>query len=699
MLPFLREELILYPGPTTSKGAPGWLLHDPGRNIFFQIDWLTFEFLSRWHLNDPKTILTAIEHETTIQPEESDLIAVIRFLNDNELIQRHDSEGSSWYWQQAKTRHISWWYWLLHHYLFFRIPLWRPDDWLKRALPWVKVFYAKPFFISTLFALFIGLIEVSRQWDVFVAVLMDVFSWWGMIKYMITLVFVKLLHELGHALTAKRYDCRVPAIGVAFLVMFPMAYTDVNDIWKLSDRRQRLAVGVAGLLVELAMAAWATLAWTILPNGHLRDIAFLLATTTWISTLLINTSPFMRFDGYFLLMDWLEMPNLHSRVFSMACWWLRERIFGLGIEPPEFLPRGRYVGLLLFAFIIMLYRFIIFGSIAAMVYYWFPKPLGPLLAAIEIGWFILLPIWLELKSWRNLRSMILRSNRTWLTLGIIGLLLMAMIIPWDRRVQSQGLLRTAQNLLVVAPEQARITSLPVVSGEFVDRNGTLIVLDSPLLGYKQHAATMRTANLRWQAATAGVDSKLRAQNFVLKREINKAEAELVGIQDDQNRYRPFAPFSGNFYWVDPDLRVGDWVGKNNILGMLANTSRWVVETYLPETDLNRIHVGDMGWFYSKTPDVVHLKIRVDNINHDATRTLLDGILSSTRGGEVPAREIAHSIIPEMSLYRVTLAITENYAPVIPQVLSGQVVLFGTSKAFMKEFIQAAMGLFVREAGF
>mgnify|MGYP003334714572 CR=1 FL=1 len=92
------------------------------------------------------------------------------------------------------------------------------------------------------------------------ASLVDTFSWEGFASYGLALTAVKVLHELGHAYTCKRYGCRVPAMGLAFLVMWPMAYTDTNESWRLKDNRQRLAVSAAGILTELVVAAWATAA-------------------------------------------------------------------------------------------------------------------------------------------------------------------------------------------------------------------------------------------------------------------------------------------------------------------------------------------------------------------------------------------------------------------------------------------------------
>jgi putative peptide zinc metalloprotease protein len=699
MLPALREELALFPGPPAGNGSPTWSLQDPVRNLFFQIDWLTFEILSRWHLKNPEKILAAIEQETTIEADEEDLRGIVRFLAENELVQRHDAGGSAWFHDQVQKRRTGIGRWLLHHYLFFRLPLWRPDAWLERALPWVMPLLGRAFVVLTLLALIGGLIEVSRQWAKFTSTLLDTFSLQGMVGYFVTLVCIKFVHELGHAFTAKRHGCRVPTMGVAFLVMFPMAYTDVNEVWKLKDKRQRLAVGSAGIVTELAIAAWATLAWALLPDGFLRGAAFLLATTTWVSTLVINASPFLRFDGYFLLMDWLDMPNLHQRAFELGKWRLRRLLFALPETIPEYLPTPRYRLVLLFCYLTWLYRCVVFGGIAVLVYYFFPKPLGPFLAAVEIAWFIVLPAWREVKDWRFSLPAILRSRRTWLTLGIIASILLVGSLPWDQRVRSQGLLGPAELYPVVAPSGARIEQLPVADGQLVAKGEVLLVLEAPELAFEHQVASARATKLRWQAAAAGVDPELRKDQRVIEAAREKVAAELQSVQGQQARYRPTAPFSGRLFLSQPDILRGDWVAKNEQLAVLVNTSRWAIETYLPEAELNRIRLGDYGRFYSETPHVAQLPVRVERIDRDATRTLPEGMLASSGGGEILVRQSGGQPVPETALYRVTLSLSEEYAPEVLQILRGQVVLYGNPKAYLEEFARSAMALFVREAGF
>lgn len=733
MLPVLREELALYPGPPASDGAPTWSLHDPVRNLFFRIDWLSFEILSRWHLGEPNAILDAIADETPIEPQEEDFANLARFLVDSELIQRQDAKSTAWLHEQLQKRRPKISQWLLHHYLFFRIPLWHPNAWLERTGPYVEFFFSAGFRWLTFMVLALGLMQVSRQWDVFKASLLDIFSWQGLVSYFVALVFVKFFHELGHAFTAKRYGCRVPTMGVAFLVLFPMAYTDVNEVWKLTDRHQRLKVGAAGILTELTIAAWSTLLWAMLPAGLVKDGVFLLASTTWISTLIINASPFLRFDGYFLLMDWLDMANLHQRAFAMGRWKLRELLFGLKAEPPEYFQPRRHWGLILFAYGVWLYRLLVFGGIAIMVYILFPKPLGPFLAAIEIIWFILRPVSMELKVWWTLafppkaqapmmteqgqqaaldsnapaltqastpaQTSIFRLAGTWRTLGVLALILVILFIPWDVRLRSQGLLRPAEIYPLVSPGGARLLAIEQSDDVAVDAKTPLMSLDVPDLDHEQAALRVRAANLSWQAEAVGVNPELRKEKQVIEASRQKVATELQGVVGNRGRYQPKAPFAGRFYLSNPDLAPDIWVEKNEQLGVVTDNSHWVVETYLPESQLDRLKVGDKAVFFSETPDIARLDLQVERIDRDATRILTDGILASTRGGAILVRETKGGPVPETAVYRVRLSVPDSYRPESPRQLRGQVVFYGKPKAYTEEFTRAALALIMREAGF
>lgn len=399
-LPRLREELDLLPGPTLPDGQPSWTMHDPIRNSFFRIDWPTLEILQRWDMDDPERISEDVNRHTTLSLTSADVEDVAKFLVQHQLVQARFAGGPRKMAEQLAHIEGTPLKWLLHHYLFFRFPLVKPDAWLTRWLPVARFFGARSFAVVTLLALVMGLTQVLRRWDVFSASLVDTFNLEGLLSYSVALFCVKLLHELGHAFTAKHFGCRVPTMGVAFLVMWPVAYTDTNETWRLTNRFQRLRVASAGIITELVVAAWATLAWALLPEGGLQSAAFVLATTSWVATLAINASPFMRFDGYFILMDALDMPNLHGRSFALARWKLREWLFDLDEVPPEHFSPSTQAALIAFAWATWLYRLVLFLGIAGLVYVFFFKLLGVILFAVEIVWFVLWPIRAELRVWQ-----------------------------------------------------------------------------------------------------------------------------------------------------------------------------------------------------------------------------------------------------------------------------------------------------------
>lgn len=711
-LPPLREELALYPGPALSDGQPSWTLHDPVRNKFFRIDWLSFEILSRWHLAGLPEIVAALMRDTALQAEAADVEALAMFLIENQLTQPMAGSAADMARRVQRMRG-TWISWLLHHYLFFRIPLLRPDAWLQRRAALVAPLYTRGFALLTLAALALGLMLASRDWTRFSATLMDSFSWQGIVGYGLALTAVKALHEFGHAFTARRFGCRVPAMGVAFLVMFPVAYTDTNDVWKLPQRNRRLAVAGAGVLTELAVAAWATLAWALLPEGLPKSIAFMLATTTWIATLAINSSPFMRFDGYFLLSDWLEMPNLHGRAFALARWHMRECLFAQGLEPPEYFPRRMTVGLILFAYATWIYRLVLFLGIAALVYHFFIKAVGIFLFIVEIGWFVLMPFWQEIRQWPKVllgadfsgsgwraARIVLAGNRRARFSALLALAaLLLLVVPWPTRLTASGMLKPVDAYGVYAPAGAQATSLPFADGATVKAGQTMLELASPELQLRWRRAQAKLQQMRWQADNTGVDSAQRQNIQVSQQELSTAEAELAAVQSELALYAPRAPFDGVLRNIDPELRPGVWVAAHERLATLVQPGAWQVETYLDEDAVRRVKVGDGAFFYADGGSGPRLPLRIKAIEADATRQLVNGELSSQAGGSVVTREKRGQLVPERAVYRVTLDSEAPPPGYSAQSWRGNVVIRGDWEAPALGFLRAALVLIWRELGF
>jgi putative peptide zinc metalloprotease protein len=698
-LPPLREEVALHPGPTAPDGQPTWTLQDPVRNLYFRIDWQTFAILGHWALDDPDAICAAVAAETTLRPDPLDVEAVADFLAKNELLQARHANSARLLAQRHDAIRGTWSRRLLHNYLFFRIPLVNPDAWLDRWAPRVAWLYSAAFVRLTLAALAVGLVLVYRHWAQFSTTLVDTLSWQGLVSYGVAIAVVKLVHELGHAFTAKRFGCKVPAMGVAFLVMWPVAYTDTNEVWKIADARKRLAVAASGVATETVIAIWATLAWALLPDGVPRSIAFVLATVSWFATLAINASPFLRFDGYFIVSDLLDMPNLHARAFALARWDLRERLFDLGEPVPEHFSRKRTLGLILFAWATWLYRLIVFVGIAVLVYHFFIKLAGIFLFLVEVVWFIARPVWTEAKVWHGLWPVLRDKPRARRSAAIAAAVTLLFIIPWPTRLGASGLLRPPETFVVYAPGGAQVVGLPLAEGAQVPAGAPLVLMASPDLTLRWQTATARAAQLRQQAGTAGVDP-LQQQNLqVLQQSLVAAQAELANVEAEAAKYVPVAPFAGRLYDIDPELKPGVWVHRQERLMALVKPGAWQVETYLDDDAVRRVKAGDGARFFADGLEGPSLPLVVTAVDEDATRVLPTGMLATAYGGSVLTREKDRSLVPERAVYRVTLEAQAEPGRLEGHSWRGHVVIRGSWEAPGLAYLRSALALVWREAGF
>ena len=188
---------------------------------------------------------------TTAKTSEDDLRRLLQFLDDNDLIVDTSPEAARKLAKKKARGRQHWLMWLLKNYLFMRVPLLRPDRYLTVLLPLARPFFSRGFVLASLMAALIGLALAVRQWEAFVHTFLYFLSWEGAVYYAMALFLAKVLHELGHAFAAKLNGCRVPTMGVAFLILWPVLYTDVTDAWRLKSRRERLRIGAAGIGVEL----------------------------------------------------------------------------------------------------------------------------------------------------------------------------------------------------------------------------------------------------------------------------------------------------------------------------------------------------------------------------------------------------------------------------------------------------------------
>jgi putative peptide zinc metalloprotease protein len=698
-LPPLREEIGVSRGPAALDGSPTWTLHDPVVNRFYRLGWPEFEIISRWNGATADAIVARVNAETTLRIEPDEVEELRRFLLAYDLLHAPTAQMTAHLLDKAKRQRHGWARWLLHNYLFVRIPLVRPDRFLSATYPYVANLFSRRVALMILAIGLIGLYLVARQWDVFLDTFVDMFTVAGAAAFFVTLGCLKVVHELGHAYTAKRFGCRVPTMGLALLVMVPVLYTDVNDSWKLTARHQRLAVGIAGVTAELCCAAIAMCAWGFLPAGPARSAAFLVATSTWITTVLINLSPFMRYDGYFVLSDWLETPNLHHRSFALARWWMREKLLGLGDPPPEELPEGRRRLLIFFAYLTWIYRFSLFIGIAVLVYHFVVKALGVVMMAVEVGYFLARPIVLEFATWWKRRGDMRFGARTLATLTGALALVALVVVPWRSGIEAPALLKSDRHLDVFVPEfGARVATIAATDGQEVGKGALLVRLVSPDLDYKIAHTRADLDIYEWQMSAKGLDPELLARSQVTEREYEASLAEYRGLLDQKSQLEVTAPIAGKVVDIAEGLSVGLWVPAKSRLASVVDPQTVTVDAYVDEADLDRIAIGDAATFRADADNRVAVALRVVEIARASTHTLPEPYLASIYGGPITVRTPKQNeLVPDRTIYRVVLAPVGD-APLPTRVLRGHVVLRGEAISIAQRTWRSIYAVVIRESG-
>ncbi len=698
-LPSLRQNLQLLPGSPDEDGAPRWLLFDVVRNRYYTISRTTLDLIRHWTPGaDLDVFVTRLTAEG-IAIERDEVAALLDFLAANDLIEARSAEASERIHRQHLAGKHGPWRWLLHNYLFFRIPLFRPDAWLTQWTPRLGWLLSRQAHYIVLALGLLGGILVLRDWDRFQSTFLHFFSLEGLIWYGLALAVVKSAHELGHAFVAKRQGCRVASIGVAFLVMFPVLYTDTTDAWKLRSRRARLRIVTAGVRTELYIAMLATFLWNVLPEGPLRSAAFFLATTSWVASLLVNISPFLRFDGYYALSDALGIENLQQRAFALGRWQLRKTLFGLDDPVPEPLPRHRARLLIGYAWATWAYRFFLFLGIALLVYHFFFKVLGIFLFAVEILWFVLLPIWREMTEWRKRRRDFrfdARRKVLWAVVVAVGLW---GALPLRTDVHVPAVLQAAQVQTLFAPESAVVETLLVHDGDWVERGSVMLQLRSPELeqARAEVGEELRVARLHLSRIASSAQDK--ALVSITASQISRLEQRQAGLEERIARLTVIAPFSGRIRGSE-QLHAGRWVNPAMPLMTIVEPAALKITGLVDERNLQALEPGQRGIFIADRGDSPYIAVTLDEIDVGAVFALPYPELGSSFGGHVPVRAGADSrLIPEGAYYPASFSASEAIPGDLQMREPGVVIVEGNRRSWLWLQLQRAIAVLVREAGF
>ena len=252
--------------------------------------------------------------------------------------------------------------------MYFRIRIFNPDRMLAWIEPVLRPILNRVGFIAWCALIITALVMLLPNWQALTEGFGSTIApsnWpWLIVVFIVT----KAIHETGHGVICKRFGGHIPEFGFMLLVLFPAPYVDASSAWAFDNKWRRIAVGAGGMIFELAVAAVAAFVWLSTQDGSLtKQIAYNVIFTASVSTILFNANPLMRFDGYYILSDLLEVPNLMQRSTNLLKYYFKRYAFGMENEvPPTTLP-GEYAILLTYGILALAYRVFLFISITLYV--------------------------------------------------------------------------------------------------------------------------------------------------------------------------------------------------------------------------------------------------------------------------------------------------------------------------------------------
>lgn len=696
-LPILRPDLDIIPGPKAHDGSPTTVVYDPLARSYNRFSW--FEFAVIKLLLQPRTldeVVSILSSETTMRPTPEEVLSVCQELvreglTESSLIQQPDQLE-----KDIKTRTPHWFKWLLHHYLYFRIPLLRPDAFLEKTINYVSPLASTAAFAIYFLCGIMGLILVSMRHEQFFHTFQYFFNFKGLLYYGTAITLVKIIHEFSHAYTAKAYGLRVPVMGVAFIVLWPVAYCDVTDAWRIPKQRKRLPVAAAGIIAELVIAGFCLAGWAFTQPGLLNSLFFVVSTASLISTLLVNLNPAMSFDGYYIFMDVSGIDNLRSRAFGYFRYLFRTACLGMNLtatEKPQGWRKFLYVTYSIYSWA---YRFFLYIGIAVLVYYKFTKLLGIFLFLVEVWWFIALPIVKEITAVIKMRKMLTLNVR--LVTSLLLLVSVAAWLGWPRaHTYYFPAVVEARNLQqIYAPFSGIVTEIKGSRGKKVRAGDEILRLASVPLRAEISELSLQEKILETEAQLLFIQHNFSAMPQK-EEEKHQVASRLQGIRKKQELYNVSAQVSGTITEWDRNLRTGQHVQQNQIFGRITNHDNFHLAAYIPEDKVALLSEGETAIFYPET-GAEGLSGSITKIGKSKTDSTRHIALTSLASGDIPATQDRYGNISLLEA-RYVVEIKPTAPITFPLGKSGKMRMQTAPRSYLIDLWHKVYRTLVKESNF
>jgi len=530
--------------------------------------------------------------------------------------------------------------------LALRLPLLDPEKFLSKTNHLIYPLFNRWVGILWVLTIGFGLLLAAVNWTELTNNLSDrVLVVENLLLIALIYPVVKTIHELGHAYAVKRWGGEVHEIGVMFLVFFPVPYVDASAATAFRSKYQRMLVGAIGIMVEGFVAALAMLVWTLAEPGLVRALALNTMMIAGVSTFFFNGNPLLRFDAYYVLADYLEIPNLATRANQYVGYWVKRYVMGVkGLHSPA--ATGKEASWLAFYSVASyLYRVVIMLTISLFIAgkYIF---IGVLLAAWTLYGSILKPVIKLIAKPFTDSQLQLKPRRTWgVVVGILtAVVLLLAVIPFPYATYTHGVLSASGNTQIRVPTSGFVTEVAVLPGHRVETGDLIVRMSDPAL-----EAQTEVLKLQVVEAQARLQASLRdrVESGIQRDLLSFRVQEYERILKRRNALNLVAHRSGEV--VLPQLREmpGRYLGRGEFIGDIVNFDKLQIQALIREDDISvvRHRTSTIEVKLVSQPQRSYAA-RVSRFVPSSTTLLPSTILSTEAGGVVATKPAADGAAPQ-----------------------------------------------------
>lgn len=449
--------------------------------------------------------------------------------------------------------------------------------WLEPKFGWL---FTRPAFLGALVLWLAALGLLASEYDVFRTKLPGFYQFFNLSNALwltLTLAVTKIIHEFGHGISCKHFGGECHEMGVMILVLTPCLYCNVSDSWMLRNKWHRIVIGGAGMYVELIIAAICTFGWWFSEPGLLNMLCLNAMFVCSVSTVFFNGNPLLRYDGYYMLADWAEIPNLRQKSTMILSRKLGEWFLGLEPQEDPFLPKRNQIFFAMYSIASAVYRWFITLSILLFLYkFWKPYRLeivGTILGMMSLVGLVGVPLWQVGKFFYVPgRADQVKKPRMYATLaGLVLLVLAAFTVPLPHRVWCTLEIQPRKAAPVYVEVPGVLDDLQIRSGQTVSKGQVLarlrnvdLELDINKLEMSRDQYRIQIDNLRKQHFR---DNKAGDELPQLREALATVEGQLKEKRSDLQRLLLVAPRDGTVLppqermrHEDPEEQLPRWQG-------------------------------------------------------------------------------------------------------------------------------------------